>query len=306
VPPCLNIQPVLTRQAADPSSGTSEDIIISSDNTTVLGADDKSGLAPILEAVFYALEHDLPRPPLRLVFTTEEETGLLGAKGLADTELKDADFAVTFDHTGEQGVIIHQAPTYIQFEIECLGVSSHAGMQPEKGVSAAILAAKVINRLHLGRLDAETTANIGTIHGGKADNVVPDRVVITGELRGHNRQRIEVEMAYIENVLAEESAAMPGSQCQWTHLVQFEGYAIPEDHPGISRVAHAARQIGLESKLIRTNGGSDNNVFVQRGLPGIVLSAGYVDPHALTENVSLIDMSVCTRFLLKIFEQFTL
>jgi tripeptide aminopeptidase len=301
VPPCRGIRPIV--EAVKNAAGEEVDSIIRSDNTTVLGADDKAGLAPILEAVFHALERQLPRPALRLLFTTREEVGLAGAKELDDASLA-AHFAVTLDHTGRQGVIIHQAPTYIQLEIECLGKSTHAGMAPEKGVNAMVLAARVIGRLHLGRLDADTTANIGVIHGGKADNVVPDRVVLQGELRGHDPARLEAEIAHIETVLCEESAAMPGSVCRWTHHISFEAYRLPEDHPGIRLVAAAARQSGLMPELIRTNGGSDNNIFVRRGLPGVVLSAGYVDPHALTECVSLHEMRTCARFLLNILDTF--
>jgi tripeptide aminopeptidase len=301
VPPCLGIKPIIEQKEIDGK----QDMIIHSDNTTVLGADDKSGLAPILEAVFYAIDHKLPRPALRLIFTVEEETGLAGAKGLEKRFLSDVDFAITLDHTGRQGVIINEAPTYIQFVIECQGRSAHAGMQPEKGVSALLLASHIITRMNLGRLDADTTANIGSIHGGKADNVIPDSVTLSGELRSHNQKRIETEIAWIERVLAEESASLPGSSARLLTTTSFKGYSISEKHPGIVCVFEAARQTGLKPVCIRTNGGSDNNIFVERGLLGVVLSAGYVDPHALTEHVSLNEMALCAQFLLNILEQFS-
>lgn len=302
VPPCRGVQPVVESVEAA-KAGEEGDFIIRSDNTTVLGADDKAGLAPILEAVFYALENHLPRPTLRLILTTREEVGLNGAKELDDASLA-AQFAITLDHTGRQGVVIHQAPSYIRFEIECLGKSTHAGMAPEQGVNALVLAARVIGRMRLGRLDADTTANIGLISGGKADNIVPDRVILQGELRGHDAARLDAEISHIETVLQEESAAMPGSAYRWTHHVSFEAYHIPAEHPGVRLVKAAARQAGLTPELIRTNGGSDNNIFVRRGLPGVVLSAGYVDPHALSERVSLNEMRTCARFLLHLLNTF--
>jgi tripeptide aminopeptidase len=295
VPPCHNIQP--TVQEVD------GDRIITSDNTTVLGADDKAGLAPILETVFLCLRHQLPMPRLRLIFTTREETSLGGAKDLSDESLR-ADFAITLDHTGRQGVIINQAPTYIEFEITCRGKSVHAGIMPEQGVNAIVFASKVIERLHLGRVDEQTTCNIGFLTGGKATNIVPDLATLQGELRGHNPQTLEAELAHIQQTLAEVSAAMPGTSYTFTHFTQFEGYHLDEAHPGVQNLLSAARDTGLEPQFIRTNGGSDNNIFVKRGLPGVVLSAGYIEPHSLKERVRLSEMTLCCQFLQNILETF--
>jgi len=295
VPPCHNIQPVVEQ--------INGDRLISSDNTTVLGADDKSGLAPILEAVFFSLENQLPRPNIRLIFTTREETALAGAKELQDESLK-ANFAVTFDHTGKQGVIINQAPSYIEFEIECRGKSVHAGIMPEQGVNAIVFASKVIEKLHLGRLDEFTTCNIGFLTGGKATNIVPDLAVVRGELRGHQPETLQKELAYIEQTLAEVSQSIPGTGYDFKHHTLFEAYRLDETHPGVVNVQTAAKKTGLEPTFFRTNGGSDNNIFVKRGLPGVVLSAGYMEPHSLKERVKLSEMLLCTRFLLNMLETF--
>lgn len=295
VPPCHNIQPVVETVDGDR--------IISSDNTTVLGADDKAGLAPILEAVFFAMRNNLPRPQIRLIFTTREETFLGGAKDLTDESLR-AHFAVTLDHTGKQGVIINQAPSYIEFEAECQGKSVHAGIMPEQGVNAITFASKVIDRLHLGRVDELTTANIGFFTGGKATNIVPDKAVIRGELRGHNPETLERELAHIQQTLAEVCDTMPGTAYEFKHHVEFEAYKLDENHPGVKHLVKAAHKTALEPQFIRTNGGSDNNIFVKRGLPGVVLSAGYMEPHSLKERVRLSEMSLCAQFLLNILETF--
>ncbi len=296
VPPCHNIQPVV--------ESVDGDRLIISDNTTVLGADDKAGLAPILEAVFFALENKLPHPRLRLIFTTREEVSLGGAKELSDEHLK-ADFAVTLDHTGKQGVIINQAPTYIDFEMECHGKSVHAGIMPEQGVNAIVFASKVIEQLHLGRVDESTTANIGFFTGGKATNIVPDLAVLRGELRGHKPEVLDRELKHIEQVLAEVSATMPGTSYRFKHEIEFEAYRIDETHPGVIKVAEAAKKTDLKPHYFTTNGGSDNNVFVKRGLPGVVLSAGYMEPHSLKERVRLSEMVLCVRFLLNILDVFS-
>jgi tripeptide aminopeptidase len=300
VPPCQGIRPVVQRMAGESEAG---DTLISSDNTTVLGADDKAGLTPILEAVCFSVDHKLPRPNIRLIFTTREETALAGAQELSDESLK-ANFAVTLDHTGKQGVIINQAPTYIEFEIRCMGKSVHAGIMPEQGINAIVFAGQVIEKLHLGRIDADTTCNIGFLNGGKATNIVPDLAVLRGELRGHDAETLARELQHMEAVLAEVSAAISGTSYEFDHRTLFEAYYMDENHPGVVNVVKAARQTGLEPSFYRTNGGSDNNIFVKRGLPGVVLSAGYMEPHSLKERVKLSEMTLCTQFLLNMLEIF--
>ena len=295
VPPCHNIQPKVEEVDGDR--------LITSDNTTVLGADDKAGLAPILEAIFLSVREKLPRPPVRMIFTTREETMLGGAKELDDKHLQ-AGFAVTLDHTGKQGVIINEAPSYIEFEIICKGKSVHAGIMPEQGINAIVFAGKVIDQLHLGRIDPDTTANIGFFKGGKATNVVPDLATISGELRGHDDAVLQNEVAHIERVLKKVSTKMPGTEYEFTHKHEFHAYKLDRDHPGVKRVAEAAVATGLEPTYIRTNGGSDNNIFVRRGLQGVVLSAGYMEPHSLKERVRLSEMRTCTEFLLNMLEAF--
>jgi tripeptide aminopeptidase len=296
VPPCLGVKPVVTQEDGD--------TIITSDNTTVLGADDKAGLALILEMVIHSLNSDLPRPPIRLLFTTREEISLLGAKDVEPEDLKGVGFSVILDHTGDQGTIIHQAPALIEIQIECIGKAVHAGIQPEDGINAITLASRIINRFPVGRLDPDTTANIGTIEGGRAINVVPDRVKLIGEIRSHNPAIITQELDKLRQAIAEEMKAMPGSSVELKLIDQFPAYRVEPDHPGVQKVVEAARQAGLTPNLIRTNGGSDNNIFVNQGIPGVVLSACYIDPHSRQERVRMSEMTQGARFLLSIMEQF--
>jgi tripeptide aminopeptidase len=300
VPPCLDIKPLVT--------GEGLDRLVQSDNTTVLGADDKAGLAILMETLQVTEDQQLPRPRIRLIFTTREETQLQGAKGLSDEALK-AGFAVTLDHTGVQGTVIHQAPSYAEFKITCHGKSVHAGIMPEQGVNAIHLAAQIINKMHLGRIDAETTANLGFIQGGKATNIVPDAVVIEGEIRSLNPKRLEEEIAYLEKLVEQVGKDFPTDipyekpTFWWQEC--FTAYRIPPEAPLLQRVIKACELSGLTPNLIHTNGGSDNNVFVHRGLPGVVLSAGYVAPHSLKEQVYLKELLLSTGFVLEILNQFS-
>ncbi|MBY0450893.1 MAG: M20/M25/M40 family metallo-hydrolase [Cyanobacteria bacterium] len=300
VPPCSGVKPVVT--------GSGSDRVIHSDNTTVLGADDKAGLAVILEAVETALEEKLARPALRLLFTVEEETSMAGARGLSDADL-DAQFAITFDHTGRQGVIIHQAPSYRKLRIQVPGISVHAGIAPEKGINAITLAARMIHQLPWGRLDADTTANVGTVHGGKATNIVPDAVVIEAELRSHNIQRLDsLQSQVLETVRDVIQEAFTGrdlleNPIEITEI--FTAYSIEPSHPALHLLEKAMRVVGVEPQRIRSNGGSDNNIFFHRGLPGVVLTAGYQEPHSLKEKVALAELETAVKMTCQVFREFS-
>lgn len=305
VPPCEGIQPV--------TQDIDGDILISSDNTTVLGADDKAGLAPIIEALEQILANDLPRPRLRLLLTVLEEVELQGAKKLDDKYIRDCDFSIIFDHTGRQGVIINQAPTYVHFRIEFKGKSVHAGIMPEKGVNAITFASQAIMAFKqaglLGRVDDDTTSNLGFMKGGKGTNVVPDSIVLDGEIRGHDKAALDQYLNQFQQILADKKHEWHNqgaleADYDWQEEIGFVGYQIDPEHEGVKRVVQSAKDCGLTPEFIRTNGGSDNNVFVLRGLDGVVLSAGYVEPHTLKERVKLSEMVTCCEFILTMLDNF--
>lgn len=296
VPPCLGVKPVI--------EGQGDDRLIRSAGDTVLGADDKSGLAPMLEALTLTLNHQLPRPNLLFLFTTREEVLLSGAKEMDPKLYRHSDFAIALDHTGEQGTIIHEAPTYIKFKITVHGKSVHAGIMPEKGINAIQLLSWALERLSFGRLDENTTSNIGFIKGGKATNIVPDLVWVEGELRGHDDARLEQEMERIQSTLHEVIDGVEGASFEFERQDCFYHYSTDPSEPAVQKVVQAAQSLDLPIHLIRTNGGSDVNIFAHHGVPGIVLSAGYIEPHSLNERVLLRDMVRCTQFLLAIWEQF--
>ncbi len=295
VPPCHGITPSV--------SGEGENRLVVSDNTTVLGADDKAALSPVLEALRLSLQHDLPRPQTRLIFTTREETFLGGAKDLDDKALE-ADFAITFDHTGRQGTIIQKAPSYVEFNIECRGKSVHAGIMPERGINAIVFASKAIDKMTLGRINEETTANIGFIKGGKGTNVVPDLVTLRGELRSHDEAMLKQQLASIQTVLESEKARMPGVDYTLSHHHEFHRYEIDPTQTAVRRVMESAERVAIEPKLTQTNGGSDNNVFMKRGLQGIVMGASFMEPHSLRERVLVSEMARCGAFVSSLLECF--
>ncbi len=296
VPPCIGVKPVI--------EGDGDERLIRSSGDTVLGADDKSGLAPMIEALELSLKENLPRPDLIFLITTREELMLDGAKYIAPQQYAHADFVIALDHTGKQGTVIYEAPTYIMFKITVHGKSVHAGIMPEKGINAIQLLSQALDKIRFGKLDENTTSNLGFIKGGKATNIVPDLAIVEGELRGHDEARLQAELSQIEAVLRETIDPVEGASFEFTSEVCFEHYRTEPDHPQVQRVCKAVEATGLPINLIRTNGGSDVNIFTRQGVPGIVLSAGYMEPHSLTESVYLREMVTCTELMLAIWEQF--
>ena len=173
VQPCLNIEPVLN------------DGLITSAGPTILGADDKSGIVPILEALRTVQEQAIPHGDIQVIFSVAEEGGLNGSKNIDKTQLK-ADFGFVLDSGGKPGEIILEAPGQDRINVTINGKAAHAGVEPENGISAIVVAAQAISRLQTGRIDDETTSNIGTIQGGRATNIVADRVEVTCETRSRN------------------------------------------------------------------------------------------------------------------------
>ena len=164
---------------------------IVSDGTTILGGDCKAGVAAILEGLESVVEEGLPRRTLQLAFTRGEEIGLVGARNM-DFSMITADEAVVFDGNGPVNKLTGSSPTYVSFEVNITGRSAHAGVEPEKGLSAIKIAAEIISELPQGRLDEETTFNVGTISGGSVRNAVPEQATFTGEFRSRNLETLDL------------------------------------------------------------------------------------------------------------------
>ena len=171
--------------------------VFRSDGTTILGSDDKSALVIILEVMDVILENNLPYPPIEIVFTICEEVGLLGAKHF-DLSMIDARTGYILDSTDPEGIVT-RAPSANHFTIKVHGKDAHAGAFPEKGINAISVAARAISQLELGRIDHETTCNLGKIEGGKATNIVPDLVTIHGEARSHDKAKLKAVTETIFN-----------------------------------------------------------------------------------------------------------
>lgn len=268
------------------------DTFISAGNT-VLGGDDKAGIAALIETVRTLKENQAPHAPFELIFTTCEEIGLLGAKHL-DFSLVRSRLGYALDSSGIDLAIIG-APAANRFTAEIHGLAAHAGLHPEKGISAIQLAARAMAQLPLGRLDDESTANIGVISGGTATNIIPAQVRLDGEVRSHDGAKLAQYTAQTEAAFraAVEDWQDPSGQASgrprltFTVEPQYPAMRITEDQAVWQRLATAAKRLNRPLEYIVAGGGSDANIFNSHGLATMILGIGMTDVHTTEESVTL-------------------
>lgn len=269
--------------------------LIRSDGTTILGGDCKAGVAAVLEALESVHEDGTPRIPVQLVFTRGEEIGLVGARNLDFSMLRSKE-AVVFDGNGPVTKVTTSSPTYLRLDVHITGRAAHAGVEPEKGISAIKIAAEIIAGLPQGRLDPETTINIGTISGGSVRNTVPEEATFSGEMRSRNTETLDllrlqvletidsVRRKYEEAVVREELG------------VEFQMYKLTPDDPMVTRACSVLATLGLEPELGPTGGGTDANVFNQHGIQCVVVGMSTNEMHTTREYVVVPDLVDTARF----------
>jgi tripeptide aminopeptidase len=270
--------------------------IIRTDGTTVLGGDDKSGCAVILETLHQLREQRIPHGPIDVVFTICEEVGLLGAKNL-ELDLFEAREGLVFD-SDSPGLLFVRAPGAQTLSFTIRGYEAHAGMAPERGISAIKVAANAIAAMRLGRVDDETTANLGFIQGGRAINIVPNEVVIRGEARSRDAQKLSAQVNHMIECFKQAAAAatlsIDGKQItatlDYSADSQYQAMNIAEDAPIVRKVIEAARRTGRTVSTAATGGGCDANIFNQRGLTVANLGTGMRDIHTVREWLDVKDM----------------
>jgi tripeptide aminopeptidase len=281
------------------------DGVFTSDGTTILGADDKSALAIILETLQVLKEDRIVHGPLEIVFTICEEVGLLGAKHL-DFDLLTATYGYVLDATDTDGIVT-RAPAANRLDLVVHGKASHAGAAPEKGINAIWLAGQAIGGLSLGRIDRETTCNIGVIEGGTATNIVPDRVIVKGEVRSHDAKKLQAVTDTIVSAFQSAVDACCTERCnaerprlEVSVERDFPGTLIPEDHPVVTLARQAAANLGRKMICKPSGGGADANIFFEKGIFTGVLGTGMKDVHTVGESVALDDMVRSVELLLEI------
>ncbi len=288
-----------------------KDDLITSDGSTILGSDDKSGIAQIVEAIRRLDEEGYEYAPIQVLFTISEEIGLLGAKNL-DYSLIKAKVGFALDCNGVGSIVTH-APSLNVFEITITGKEAHSGGSPEKGINAIQVAGEAISKLKLGRIDFETTANIGNIKGGLAHNIVPKECFISGEVRSHDEVKLEKVTNKIVKTFEEVAAKYEVKfdskvfhACSSAHVINdFSAMKIKEDEDIIKIAKQAARNIGVEPKIETGGGGSDANVFFARGLVVPIIGTGMNDVHSTHENIKIHDLEKVTQWVMEIIKEYT-
>lgn len=275
-----------------------EDGSITSDGSTVLGADDLSGIVAILEAVRVIKENRRPHRSIEILFTIAEEAYIRGSEVFDYSIIKSKE-AYVLDLEGPVGYAAIAAPTLLSFDAVIKGKASHAGFEPERGINAIKAAAECITQTRQGRVDDITTVNIGMIEGGKARNIVSDECILKGEVRSLSHSKAESEIMKIEKVFT-ETAKKYKAKLSFSVDIGCLAYKTDTGHPVVERFLRACGELGYESKLIDTFGGSDNNNFMKHGINGIVMACGMNKVHSCHEYTHVDELEKCCNIVIKL------
>ena len=268
---------------------------ITSDRNTILGGDCKAGVAAILEALETVREEGRPRRPVQVVFTRGEEIGLVGASNL-DFSMINATEAVVFDGNGPVNTITGGSPTYMAFDINIRGRGAHAGVEPEKGLSAIQIASDIISDLPQGRIDEETTFNVATITGGTVRNAVPSEASITGEFRSMNVESLELLRMQLLNSIGNIRNRYTEAEITENLEMMFQMYRLDPNEATAQLVTRVMRDMGLEPSIQPSGGGTDGNVFRLNGIESVVVGMSTNLMHTIDEYVVIPDLMNTARF----------
>lgn len=269
---------------------------ITSDGTTVLGADCMSGTAALLEALLELKEEGSPCRDLEIVFFTGEEKHLKGSAVFDFSKIK-AEESFILDLTGPVGTAAYQAPTLVDFRIEVRGRAAHAGFAPEKGIHAVAIAARAAASMELGHAGEGMTVNIGGIRGGgTATNIVPEYCSLIGEVRSYSHEQALRQTERIGELFQKEAAKAGGSS-RMTFEVPVHAYCTPKDHSCVRRFCRACGQLGLSGKLVKTFGGSDQSNLSLHGITGLVLASAMEQVHSCQEYTEVTELMKLTELL---------
>lgn len=283
---CLGVQPLL------------HDGKVTSDGTTILGADDKAGIASILEALHTITEQQIDHGDIQIIFTVAEEEGLYGSKYL-DPALICADFGYCLDSSGRPGKIIVKAPGENNITIHVHGKSAHAGLAPEQGIHAITIAAKAITSVKQGRIDHETTANIGIIQGGVATNIIPASVELICEVRSCDQNKLALQTEHITDTF-KRIANENGATAKIAVKQSYPSYTLDAASPIVTTACKAISNVGLIPETTTSGGGSDSNFFNTYGIPCAVLSVGMTKAHTNEEFILEEDLYKTTEIIVEL------
>lgn len=272
-----------------------KDGVITNASFGILGADDKAGIAAVMELLHVLIENNLPHGDLEIIFTVMEEAGMAGSKSLDYKKIK-SKICYVMDGSMSPGLLTTAAPYKNRINIKITGKSAHAGTNPENGISSIQVAAKAIAGMRLLRVDDITTANIGTISGGAGENVVCSEVVMKAEVRSHDYKRLEEQTKHMRECI-DNSVLFYGAKAEFDSFLLYCGYNITENDYLIRRFKNACSKTGLEFGTCMSGGGSDANIFNSSGIKAAVMGIGVKNPHTERENISVKDLTDTAELL---------
>ena len=287
---CKGIEPVL------------EDGVFRSKGDTILGGDDKAGVTAILEGLHLMKEMYIPHGKITVIFTVQEEIGLYGSKYIEEKYINDIDFGYTLDADGPAGSLFNAGPSEYLIDVTCKGVAAHAGICPEKGTSAIRMAALGIAACPQGRIDFETTCNLGTIEGGTATNIVPDSCVVHGEARSRNEEKLEKVVAEMEKAFKKAAEGFPEGSLEFHKEKAYDAFNVKETDPCLRLFKGDCDAAGFKMSVAAAGGGSDANWFATKGFPAVLAGVGMKDFHTNKENLALKDLFEAGELVYRIIE----
>lgn len=286
VKPGIGVKPVI------------KDDVIYSDGTTVLGGDDKSGIAAVIEALRTIKEENLSHPTIEMVFSVCEEVGLLGSKHLDYSRIT-AKKAAVLDSSGDAGRIITSAPGQVKIDGYFVGKSAHAGIAPESGISAIQIAAEAVSNMKLLRIDKETTANIGTFSCEGATNIVAEKVHFVAEARSLNREKLAAQTLHMTQCI-DSACKKFGGKFEGKVMELYQPYSKADDDSFVQQVVAACEAVGLNAEIASTGGGSDANNMNQNGISAVVLGTGMSAVHTVNEYITIKNLEDTAKLCLQL------
>lgn len=294
-----HLDTALPTEGLEPITG--DDGVIRSGGSTILGADDKAGIAAIIEALRVVEEERIPFRGVQVIFDVAEEIGLFGAK-LVPKEAIRGDFVYVLDTEKPVASVIVAGPSHENIKAVFKGKAAHAGIKPEAGVSAILAASKAIAAMKLGRIDFETTANIGVIEGGAARNIIPERAEVLGEARSRDETKLIAQREHMLQCIR-QGAAEVGAAVETEVQREYNAFRWRSDDPIVRLAVSAGRSIGIEPELIEAGGGSDANIFNAAGVPTALIGVGYEAAHTSDETIALDDLVKCAEYIVALVRQ---
>lgn len=289
-----------TVEPTGPLQPVLEDGVIRNAGGTVLGADNKAAAAALLHVTEFLVGSGRPFPTYELIFTVAEELGVQGARHLPP-DVPSGPFGVVFDSAGPVGGIVLRSPSQQTLTAEFRGRAAHSGLEPERGASAILAAAYAISLMELGRLDEETTANVGVIRGGVARNIVPASCIVESECRSHDEAKLAQATAAMVHAF-QEGAARAGVDVDVDLVLEYRLFRLREADPVVRAARDALTALGLEPNYLTSGGGSDANVFNLRGTPTVNLDCGMMSVHTPEEHIHVAELERLVGLVQRLIE----